>query len=263
MTTISSNRRRKRISPGTGLSVIFLAFLLLCGFLWKDAIASIVWRGLLPVFSAREQSARAAEGFFGQFAPGASLASENMRLRAALASSSIAVMDRNLLYAENQDLKARLGRTVASSTVIAAVVLRPPAVPYDTLMLDVGRNRGVRAGDFVSAEGSVFIGKVSEVYDTASRVVLFSAPGQNYQALLRGSMPVSVAGQGGGSLAGELPIGVEVRTGDQVILPSIRTEYAARVTGVLHHEGESFQTIFLSLPVNMLSLRFVHVHSDK
>lgn len=261
MTTISNNRRRKRISPGTFLFSVFFIFLLALAFVWRDQAASLLWRGLVPVFSARDQGASVASGFFGVFGSNAALASENARLRAALASSSVAVSDRNILFAENLDLKSRLGRTQAGTSVIAGVVLAPPAVPYDTLMIDAGKDQGLKEGDFVSAEGSIFIGKISQVYDTASRVVLFSAPGQTYQAQLRGTIPLTMSGQGAGSFSGELPVGIDVRAGDPVLLPGIAPEYAGAVSGVAHHDGESFQTVYISLPANALSLHFVHVHT--
>lgn len=261
MTTISNNRRRKRLSPAAALIIVILLCCIAAVLLFQNALAGSLWRVLAPVFAGRNVGANAAAGIFGGFGSHVELSAENVRLRAALASSTAAAADRNILYAENLDLKARLGRTTASSSVIAAVLLRPPGVPYDTLVIDAGKNAGIREGNLVSAEGSVFIGKVSQVYDTTSRVILFSAPGQTYQAQLRGSVPLSIAGQGAGSLAGELPTGVPVAVGDPVLLPSISPAYAGRVTAVLHHEGESFQTVFLTLPVNMLSLRFVHVHN--
>jgi len=260
MTTISNNRRRKRISPGGVFFIFILAAALTGAFFWRDALASVLWRVLVPVFSVRDQGAHAAGSFFNQFANTSELAAEVARLRAALASSSVLVMDRSILYAENIDLKKRLGRITGDNSILAAVVLRPPAVPYDTLTLDIGKNAGVKVGDLVSAEGSVFVGTITQVYDTASRAVLFSSAGQSYLGLLRGTQPISIAGQGGGSFVGELPVGTEVRVGEPVLLPGILPEYMARVTSVLRYEGESFQTIYLQLPVNPTSLRFVHIH---
>lgn len=262
MTTISNNRRRKRISPGSVLFSVFFILLLAAALFWRDQAASLLWRGLAPVFSIRDQGASAAGGFLGVFGSNAALASENARLRAALASSSIAVANRNILIAENTDLRARLGRTSSSTSVIAGVLLAPPAVPYDTLMIDAGKDSGVKEGDLVSAEGSIFIGKIAQAYDTTSRVVLFSAPGQTYQAQLRGTIPISIAGQGAGSFSGELPVGIDAKVGDPVLLPGISPEYVAVVSAVVHHEGESFQTLYLSLPANALSLHFVHVHTN-
>jgi len=260
MTTISSNRRRKRISPGGIFFIVVLACTLSSAFFFRDILASVLWRVLVPVFSVRDQSANAAGGFFNQFKNAGELAAENARLRAALASSSILVMDRTILSAENTDLKKRLGRTTAESSTLASVVMRPPAVPYDTLTLDIGKDANIQVGNLVSAEGSVYVGKISEVYATASRVVLFSSPGQSYQGMLRGTQPISIAGQGGGSFVGELPVGIEVKAGEPILLPSILPEYVARVSAVVKHEGESFQTVYLQLPVNPSMLRFVHIH---
>ncbi len=166
------------------------------------------------------------------------------------------------MYAENLDLKARLGRTGSHTSTLAAVVLAPPATPYDTLTIDIGRDKNVQVGDLVSAEGSVFIGRISQVYDTASRVLLFSSPGQTYQGLLRGSVAISISGQGAGSFVSEVPSGTEVGVGDPVLLPAITTEYIARVSAVRAPAGVSFEMLYLQLPADPGELRFVHVHAQ-
>jgi cell shape-determining protein MreC len=170
-------------------------------------------------------------------------------------------MDRNLLFKENAELKLRLGRGVEPTPLLSAVLMAPPGVPYDTLLIDVGSREGVKAGDLVAAGGNVYIGKVADAYNSTSRVVLFSSPEEKYQTLLKGSIPLSIVGQGGGSMRGEVPAGTEVAVGDSVLLPSITTEYLAEVVSVLEHEGESFKSVYLKLPVNPYNLRFVEVHT--
>lgn len=260
MTTTSSNRKRRRISLRTAAFLILITILLCAGLLWRDAAANLLWRFLSPMLSARNEAAAGSAGFFGQFGANGALAAENARLKETLASTSARLIDRDYLYAENQELKRLLGRTVKDSTVLAAVLLRPPGIPYGTLVLDVGRDSGVRDGDLVSSEGSAFIGRVSTAYDTTSRVTLFSAPGQTYQGMLRGTIPVSISGEGGASLTGEVPAGVDVKADDPVLLPSIMPQFMAVVSSVIKTEGQSFQTIYLSLPANPLELRYVVVH---
>ncbi|MES2006710.1 MAG: rod shape-determining protein MreC [Patescibacteria group bacterium] len=260
MTTISNNRKRKKISPKTAAFLIVITIILVLGLLWRNTAADLVWRALSPILSVRNGTSVASTGFWGQFAGSAQLANENAALRQALATSTALASDRNVLFAENQQLKKILGRTVSDTTILGAVLMRPPGIPYGTLMLDVGSSLGVRKGDLVAAEGSVYIGRILDVYDTTSRVVLFSAPGETEQGLLRGTVPLALVGEGSGSLTAEVPTGIEVNVGDPVILPSISLQYVALVTAVVHPEGQSFQSLYLSLPVNPLELRFVVVH---
>jgi cell shape-determining protein MreC len=100
---------------------------------------------------------------------------------------------------------------------------------------------------------------VSEVYDTAARVELFSAPGASYQALLNGTMPVAVEGQGGGSLRAEVPAGTPVKVGDSVAFPGLLGGIVSVVSATEAKEGESFIVVYMRLPANPQDLRFVEV----
>jgi cell shape-determining protein MreC len=202
---------------------------------------------------------------FSVFSSNAALAADNRALRAELASTSVLLADRDILLRENAMLKERFNRPASSThTVLAAVILRPPGIPYDTLMLDAGSNEGIAVGDLVSAGGSVYIGKISQVYAVASRVTLFSAPGEEHDALLltastTAGTPLSLAGQGGGSFTGQVPAGTPVNVGDKALLPNLGIQFIATVTAVDTAAEKSFKTVYLSLPVNPLSLRFVEV----
>lgn len=266
MTTISPNRRRtgpSRIRFALYAAAFVLAFIAMA--LWREPLSALVWRAAEPVLSIRQGIAASGGGaLFSGLASNKELARQNEALRAQLASSTIALMDRNLLYADNIQLKERLGRVATSTrSIVAAVILRPPGTPYDTLMLDAGSNDGVAVGDLVAAGGSVYIGKISQVYAGASRATLFSAPGEAHDALVvpaaGASVPVSLSGQGSGSLTGEVPAATQVAPGDAIVLQNLGIEFIATVTAVDSSAQNSFKTIYTQLPVNPLSLRFVEV----
>ena len=261
MTTILNSRRKRRIPPRAFLYAIGLCALFGAAFLARDTLAGALWQALTPLFVAREQGIALSGGLLGQFTSATALAEENKRLQDTLAALSSRLIDRDFLYQENIELKWRLGRTIAEHITLAAVILRPPGIPYDTLMIDAGAESGIRKGDLVSAGGSAFIGYVAEAYPSSSRVVLFSSPGEVREALLRGDIPISLEGQGAGSLVGELPAGTDVFVGDPVLIPSIMPQFMAEVTAVARREGESFQSIYLELPANPFTLRFVEVYS--
>lgn len=268
MTTISPNRRpgsrtsRARLAwYGAAFLVLFSALLL-----WRQSAAGLLWRALAPLASAREEAAASSGGILSLFSSNASLAAELEAAKAQLASANIALMDRDLLYAENRELKARLNRAPATTTArtLAAVIMRPPGVPYDTLMLDIGSDDGVAVGDLAAAGGSVYIGRISSAYANTSRVTLFSAPGEAHEAFLVNaatgeSVPLAVAGQGGGSFVGEVSAGTAVAIGDRVIFANLQPQFIAQVVGIDSPEEKSFKTVYLQMPVNPLSLRFVEV----
>jgi cell shape-determining protein MreC len=261
MKTISRSRKKHSSIGRLGTLAAVFIFIVLISILlfWRSAAGSVAWRILSPVVGARSASLAAGAGFFSQFSSNAALAEENMQLRAALASSTNALADRNVLYQENLDLKARVGRDAGMQTILAAVIMRPPGMPYDTLMIDAGSDQGVAVGDLVSASGTALVGQISAAYADASRVVLFSAPGQTYDGMLRGSIPISVEGQGAGSLDAQVPAGTDAAVGDPVLLSSIAPGFASVVSHVDKESGQSFETLYLQLPVDPLTLSYVEV----
>ena len=161
-----------------------------------------------------------------------------------------------------------MGRTGSSYGVLASVLARPPETPYDTLVIDAGKDNGVSVGDSVSAGGTVFIGSVEEVYAKSARVVLYSAGGESHDALLLSSknasgeaVPVALSGQGAGSFVGEVPAGTAVSVGDMAVFPGLGERLVARVSAIDPAEGASFKKVYLQFPVNIFTLRFVEVHS--
>ncbi len=237
--TVSLSPRSLPLLLGVGL----LAVLCVSVVLWRTPITGFFWKMFSPVFAARQA--------FG--------ISHVRRLQDALASSTAALADRDVLYKENLDLKKRLGRDASIHTILAAVLLRPPATPYDTLLIDVGLEQGVVEGAFVAAGGTVLVGRVEQVYKTTSRVVLFSAPGETHSALLGGNIPIEVEGQGGGSLVAQVPAKTSVLVGAPVLFPGIVGGFSSVVSYIEARDGESFEKLYMHLPVDPLTLRFVEV----
>jgi len=260
MTTISHNRKRNT-SPLLPLILIVLVVVAVVGIIFfRDSAASVVWRVLHPSIFLSGKAGGVFGGITSQFSSKAALYAENNRLRDALSTATIQNTDRDLLYAENQELRALLNAPQTDDDkVLADVVMRPPGTPYDTLIIAAGKNDGIRKGNLVSPGGTLVIGTIAEVYDTTSRVILFSAPGITHAGLLQGGTPVSVQGQGGGSLVAEIPTGENVSVGDEVTFPALGTRFSARVVATEIKEGASFTTVYMALPVSMFSLRYVEV----
>lgn len=222
------------------LAVVFAVVVLS----YRQAAAEVFWQVMAPVVRLRNSLA----------------ATDATRLRGELASATAALVDRNALYKENIELKERLGRTdIEAPRILAAVLMRPPGVPYDTLLIDAGTAHGVAVGNPVAASGRALIGRVVEVYERTARVELFSAPGASYQALLRGTLPVAVEGQGGGSMRAEMPAGTQAQVGDTVQFPGLFGGVAAQISAIDARPGESVVVLYMHLPANPAELSQVEV----
>jgi cell shape-determining protein MreC len=241
MTTIYPSRRRRvplsRITQGAGLVILLAA-----AALFRAPLSSALWRVLAPALAWRTGA-------------------QTSVLEGEFASTTAALADRDALAADNVLLKKELGRDPVQRGVLALVVARPPGLPYDTLMLDAGEDHGIAAGQRVLAAGAL-IGEVSEAYATTARVTLFSSPGQEFPALIRGTTPVSIQGEGAGSMMGEVPAQTSVAVGDPVLFPSISSSYVGSISHIDAPMGESFESVFVQLPVDLFSLRYVFVETQ-
>src|SRR5262245_49146967 len=126
MTTISNNRRKK-VAPGIVLFFIVAFLLLLGAYFLRAPLSNLLWQVGNPLLEAKNKNGAAAADFFTQFSSNTALVAENASLKAQLASTSILLMDRDLLVQENAELKVRLGRDGEPLPTLAAVLLVPPA----------------------------------------------------------------------------------------------------------------------------------------
>ncbi len=229
------SRRGKRGSGGWWLAGVVVLVILLAIFL-RGPLSAAWWQLVTPLMQWR-------------------FASANPSLETSAEYAALA--------AENKDLKARLGRPeVEGMRVLAGVLSRPPATPYDTLVVDAGSAEGVAEGALVSAGGTRILGTVAQVYTHTARVTLFSAPGQKYQALLttaHGTLPLELEGQGGGSLRAQVPAATIATVGDQAVLPGIAGGLVAEVVGVGAGESDSFVALYFQEPANVFELRYVEI----
>ncbi|MEI7719845.1 MAG: rod shape-determining protein MreC [bacterium] len=263
---------------GNSFFLFLLFVLLVVVLLWRSFFTGIFWRVSTPLLQTGKVVLAPVDFVLGGFSAKAALYRENARLLTELASSTAHAADREVLLQENADLKARLGRPSAQGSgteqhiVLGGILLAPPGVPYDTLLIDAGSAQGLVVGDLVSAGGAMLIGSISEVHQATATVLLYSAPGQNHHVLLLSggasttnakTVPLDLEGQGAGSLRAEVPAGTLVKVGDAVVTPGVQNGFVGTVSKVEKKDSESFETFYVTLPVNPLELRFVEVWKQK
>jgi cell shape-determining protein MreC len=168
----------------------------------------------------------------------------------------------NAVFKENDDLKTMLGRTKVEKPLLATILKKPPFTAYDSFILDVGTSEGVQVGNTVYALGNVPIGTIAEVIGNTSRVKLFSSSGEKFDILIGpSSIEATAEGKGGGYFEVSLPRDTKIKVGDQVLIPSIDSSYAATVDGIASEPSEPFAKVLFHQPVNMYEQRFVIVNT--
>ncbi|OIO32207.1 hypothetical protein AUJ44_02950 [Candidatus Nomurabacteria bacterium CG1_02_47_685] len=189
-----------------------------------------------------------------------SLVDENTKLKEDLRVLSMKLLDRNLLFEENLDLKEAMGRSVLDRTVLASVLAGPGQSLYDTLIIDIGEDFGVEIGDEVLYAGNIMIGKVTEVLKRSSKVVLFSSPGELTDVLVGDEKITTTAkGRAGGNYEIRLPRDIAIAEGDVVLLPGIMPRIVGYVEYIDVKTSDPFKLILFRDVVDSRQVREVEV----
>ncbi len=189
-----------------------------------------------------------------------SLVKENKRLSDEISSRDSSMLLLDSLRKENESLKSTLGRTAKGNDLLGVILSRPPISPYDTIIIDVGSNDGVTVGDKVYTDGDTLVGDIAETYANQSKVSLYSTPGRVIPIIIGSTnAEVQAVGRGGGNFTAKLPVELEVKKGDTIIMPQIRPHIFGVVEDILVDSSDSLQTVLFKTPINIHEFRFIQV----
>lgn len=160
------------------------------------------------------------------------------------------------LQAENE----RLRLFKEDEDILAGVIGRPTALPYDVLFIDKGSRDGVQVNAPVYAENDAAIGFVAAVYDENALVALLSTPGYVSTVYVYGpNIYTEAVGQGGGVTRIHVPQGVALAVGDPVVMPSLARGIYGSVSAVDSVPERPEQFGYMTSAIPLSSLRFVSV----
>ena len=260
MMMLHQDRRKKNIKRTTFFVLVICFVYILFMSPLASSIVGYFHRMAEPVWKigigAGEKLAPASSYFSSR----RELYIENKELKGQLEAMSARLADRSFLYHENIILKEHLGRYEKEPERIFAVVLaKPDVTPYDTLIIDVGKDDNVLVGDMIVFE-NVVLGEVVEIYQTTSTVRLYSSHGEHIAVFIGDDAITAEAyGLGGGNFEIELPRNVDVFVGDSIYIP----EFYPQILGVVEHinsdPNDAFERILFRSPVSLFSFRFVDV----
>ncbi len=180
------------------------------------------------------------------------LEAENQQLRDVLDKVALDAYSRDTLRIENDELKRVLGRQSEYQYMFARIMSAPPISPYDTILIDAGKEQGVYVGMQVFASGDFKVGEVSRVWGRSALVSLYSTPNTELSVTVgTSSIPAIASGMGGGNLRIILPKGVAVTVGNLVSIPALAPTYAGTVDAIERTEGSSLEAIYVRLPFNI------------
>ncbi len=192
------------------------------------------------------------------------LSEENKELKIKLNQINSQYLFLKTLSEENKELKKMLGRQENNyKFILANVLAKPNLSPYDSLILDVGENYGVKKGDKVVVDDTVVIGELEEIYSKTAKVHLYSFPGESLNVAIGFNKIVGMAkGKGGGNFEVKFPKDVLFEEGDIVVLPSLNLFFLGVINKIIITPEDSLQTILFKIPINIFELKWVQIFQE-
>ena len=250
-------KKFKRV--GIALAILLVLFYFRVGVLGGLSTAThFIFK---PVLVVGNSIVNTFGGFGAYFSSKKSLTLENENLKAQILASEADRANYTAVVDENNQMKEILGRKAEKiDLILSSILSKPNRSPYDTLVIDIGVKDGAYVGQKVFALGNIPIGKISEIYESTSKVVLFSSPGEKTDVFVVGqNTTMQLTGRGGGNFEMILPRDFVIAQGAEVVLPGITSQVVGVVQTILSDPRDSYQKALLSSPVNIFQLKSVEV----
>ena len=200
------------MSYSWGARALLVVLLLL---LVRLSAPTFFWRAATPLFRFSDALTGTSHVFFASFSDAAALSAQNELL----------LQENANLQSENVALRQQLQNlagvdTTRTTGIFAAVIVRPPASPYDVVLVARGEMAGVAVGMEAFTPAGVPLGIVEVVEAEVSWVRLFSSAGMKTNGWVgQASAPLTLLGAGGGAFTATLARAAEVSVGDTVFVP--------------------------------------------
>mgnify|MGYP001570881941 FL=1 len=192
------------------------------------------------------------------------LVRENRELRADIEADQVKLLRLDAIFREHQDLLSAYGRSLfTKQATLGNIIAKPPQSPYDVLVVDIGSEQGIVSGNRVYGIGGIPIGRVDEVANTTSKIVMFSNVGEKNQVIAeRTGLTLSIEGIGGGNLETQVAQDMDIMVGDLIILPQFGAAVVASVAAIDTSVASALKRVLFRVPVNVFNLRWVEIIND-
>ncbi len=256
---LKSNRREKGFSKQLLVTCVLLAVAGLFYFIAPRFVNDSLYAAARPIWDAKNYVAGELVRIVVLVQDKEQLAKSNTTLEQELEEAKVALQSLDSYKQENEDLKSMLGRATDEKRILASVVAKPNHSLYDTMLLDVGENKGVAVGDKIFS-GDFIIGSIREVYGSHSKATLLSAPGEISRVLIGGgNIAADALGRGAGNFIVKVPKEVSITEGDLIRMPGLNPTFFGVVSNIEQTVTSSFQFVLFRLPVNVNNLRWVEI----
>lgn len=225
-------------------------------------ISNVVYTIAYPVWTIRDAFLSNVTVTSDFFSTKETVLKENRTLREELSMLRRKTFLTEVYKNENKRLQKLLDRTHKQEGLISASVIHGESFsPYDTFIIDIGAEAGVRNDMLILSPEGIAIGAITNTLQKTALVTQFSAPTMTVHAVISAtsSFQTMLTGYGGGTLRVSIPRDVEIVLEDNVTLPSFETYLIGNIASIEVEPEDAYKTLYIRSPVNMYELRYVLV----
>lgn len=214
--------------------------------------------GIALADGVRSESISFLQSLALSLTPDGSLEAEVLRLRDVQDEHARTLVLFEALRSENGELRRLLHLVDAGGGIPAAVIMRPPQLAYDTVLLET-EDTNVVEGSLIMNESEV-IGRVIADEGRYVRAELLSSSRSSVSVMLASSsIALTLEGRGGGLMSIGVPKDVDVSVGEAVIAPSLHTRIVGSVVDVVADEHLPSKAVYVRASQPIERLRFVRI----
>ncbi|MDD2934972.1 MAG: rod shape-determining protein MreC [Candidatus Pacebacteria bacterium] len=215
---------------------------------------------LTPFWNSENKLEEKSLNLFGFFSTKEKLLSANEQLKKDLLEAEMMLADRNLLLKENLELKEFMGRLITDDMILASVLAKPNASLYDTAIIDVGNNLGIKVGDKIFVQGNILIGEIAEVSKNISKVKFYSSFKEQVSVMVGlYNIEATAVGRGAGNFEIKLPRDIDIKVDDPVFIAGTEARVLGNVAEIIFDPKDPFQLVLIKSPVNLFELKWVQI----
>lgn len=187
--------------------------------------------------------------------------SQNLKLEEENQNLKNKMLDYEILERENIEIKELLNRIESPSEYfLARVLAKPNKSPYDTIVIDIGKDKELYDGQKVFASPDFPIGEIVEIYKDTSLIKLYSSPDEVTSGEIDSiGASVDLIGRGGGNFEMTIPKDLSVDAGTMVVIPGLSSKILAVVVDAISEAKDPTNKIILKTPINISELKWVQV----
>lgn len=194
------------------------------------------------------------------------LSEENRNLTESYATLSTFCASSIVSLKNNQvELEKSLGRRAVSlknHLGTAYVIAKPPITSYGSVIIDLGAQSGIKAGNKVLV-GEYIVGIVSEVEKDKSTVKLYGEKGENVSLLVgTNRLTLTGIGKGLGTFESGTANESKIALGENVWLYDYPEYLFGTVVLITQSSANQYQTLTIKTPVNVFELSSVDIISN-